>query len=548
MIFNAFHGTESRPRKLAARAAGLLLLVVAGGCGPADPENAGDRPPRPPEAVSRPPAPDAPSRGRIIYREGRSPSATAITAVLGEGPDLPATVVACANCHGEDGRGRSEGGITPTDITWDHLTKTYGGVHPSGRRFPPYTDGLLNRAITLGVDSDGRTLASTMPRYRMSATDMADLLAYLRQLGGDADPGVTDEEVRIGLLLPSQEAGRLGPLVRQIWTAYLDDLNRSGGMYHRQIRLCSIELSEPTTEAEVRGFLAGEKVLALAGGFLDGPDGVIARVADAERVPVIGTLSPPGPRGSPRRCLFHVYGGPAEQCRILAALSAERAGAGASGLAIIYESACAKDLADVVEGEWRRSGVAVVSAALDTDGANAERVAAGMKRSGIERVLLLAYDAPAQPFLAAANNLGWRPEVYAPAGLIGARIAEAPPWKGERFFFAFPTLSQDYTEEGLAAYRTLAKRHGFSAEHLAVQLATLASAKLFTEALTRCGRDLSRTRLITALEDGTAIRTGLTPPLRYSPSRRVGAQGAYVAHPGATPGSFIAVGAWRDLP
>lgn len=528
--------------------AGLLLILLAIGCTPADPEEAADRPQRSPDPVSPPPALDAVSRGKIIYREGRSPAATPITAVLGEGSELPATVVACANCHGEDGRGRSEGGITPTNITGDHLTRTYGGVHPSGRRFPPYTDGLLNRAITLGVDSGGQTLASTMPRYRMSAADMADLLAYLRQLGSDLDPGVTDEEVRIGLLLPSREAGWLGPLVRRIWAVYLDDLNRGGGVYHRRVRLHSKELSEPTTEAEVRRFLEREKVLALAGGFLDGPDGILARLVEAEGIPVIGTLSPPGPRGSSRRGLFHLYGGSSEQCRILAALSAERAGAGAPGLGIIYEGTYARNLAEVVEGEWRRSEVAARSATLDVDGANARRVAVGMKRSGTTRILLLAHAAAAQRFLAAARDLDWRPEVYAPAGLIGPRIAELPPWEARRFFFAFPTLNQDYTPEGLAAYRALAERHGLETEHLAVQLATLASARLLTEALTRCGRDLSRARLIAALEDGTAIHTGLTPSLRYTPSRRIGAQGAYVAHPGAAPGTFVAIGAWRELP
>src|SRR6476620_5941308 len=77
------------------------------------------------------------ARGRRIYVDSASHSGAEITAFLGQGVEVEASAVPCASCHGRDGKGRPEGGVTPTDITWASLTKPYGANPPFGRRHPP---------------------------------------------------------------------------------------------------------------------------------------------------------------------------------------------------------------------------------------------------------------------------------------------------------------------------------------------------------------------------------------------------------------------------
>jgi mono/diheme cytochrome c family protein len=132
--------------------------------------------------------PPSAERGRQIYIEGRSPAGGEITAVMGAGGELPASAVPCASCHGRDGRGRREGEIAASDLTWASLTKPGGSTHPGGRTHPPYDARRLKRAISLGIDPAGNALHATMPRFRMSLQDMEDLVAYLRQLGGETNP------------------------------------------------------------------------------------------------------------------------------------------------------------------------------------------------------------------------------------------------------------------------------------------------------------------------------------------------------------------------
>lgn len=58
-------------------------------------------------------------RGKQIYAQGTSASGKEILAYLGESSlEVPGSTMACANCHGVDGQGKSEGGIDPSNLTW----------------------------------------------------------------------------------------------------------------------------------------------------------------------------------------------------------------------------------------------------------------------------------------------------------------------------------------------------------------------------------------------------------------------------------------------
>ncbi len=61
-----------------------------------------------------------------------------------------------------------------------------------------------------------------------------------------------------------------------------------------------------------------------------------------------------------------------------------------------------------------------------------------------------------------------------------------------------------------------------------MQVAALGSAMVLVEGLSRAGRDLSRQKLLAALESLQGFETGLMPRLSYNADRRIGSYGAYV--------------------
>ena len=61
-----------------------------------------------------------------------------------------------------------------------------------------------------------------------------------------------------------------------------------------------------------------------------------------------------------------------------------------------------------------------------------------------------------------------------------------------------------------------------------MQVAALGSALVLVEGMSIAGRDLSRQKLLAALEGLRGFETGLLPRLSYNADRRIGSYGAYV--------------------
>ncbi|HEV3469533.1 MAG TPA: ABC transporter substrate-binding protein, partial [Pyrinomonadaceae bacterium] len=199
-----------------------------------------------------------------------------------------------------------------------------------------------------------------------------------------------------------------------------------------------------------------------------------------------------------------------------------------------------------LEDQAKRAGLGRVTRhAHRREGFDAARLSAELKAAGAGVVFFLGGGAQAAALLRAATFDGWTPHVLA-LGLFTAAdlpAAVTPAFK-DRVFVAFPTVPSDVTAEGMAEFRALHAKHKFAARHTASQLAAFAAAKTFVEALKRAGQDLSRERLIAALEGLYDFETGVAPRLTFGPNRRVGAAGAYVVTVDPEKKEYAPAGGW----
>lgn len=76
-------------------------------------------------------------------------------------------------------------------------------VSSTGRSRVGYTDEALAKAITRGIDPSGHALRPSMPRYQLTSSQLAAVIAYLNRIGeeSDTDPGVSPDVVLIGAAL-----------------------------------------------------------------------------------------------------------------------------------------------------------------------------------------------------------------------------------------------------------------------------------------------------------------------------------------------------------
>ncbi len=95
-------------------------------------------------------------------------------------------MMGCAVCHGADGKGRRGSMMMwdyeAPDIRYSSLTTEGHGGQAGHEGEPPFTDELIKRAITQGLDPEGKQLKPPMPVYQMSDSDLNDLMAYLKTL------------------------------------------------------------------------------------------------------------------------------------------------------------------------------------------------------------------------------------------------------------------------------------------------------------------------------------------------------------------------------
>ena len=472
-------------------------------------------------AIAQTPLTPPESRGKEIYLLGTSKSGKDILAYIGDSSlEVPGSSMACANCHGITGQGKSEGGIDPSNITWEALTKPYGITHSSGRKHPAYTARALELAITRGVDPAGNKLLNAMPRYQMSKEDLNDLVVYLKRLGTDLDPGISENQIVIGTTLPATgPLAEMGAAVKGVVNAYFAEVNLQGGIYNRRLEL---RVSEPG-KANIERLINDEKVFAMTSAFLAGGERELIPLFAQNEVPLVGPMTLNPQPGTPlNRQIFYVLSGNSGQARALISFLKKRGDLKDGGLAVMYHRGELN--ASIVEGIRQESEKTTVYE-YTAGNLDAAEYVKQMRRNEPTAVFFLGSLQDTSAFMTEAAKVNWFPQILLQSG--GA-IFDAPASFDGKIFLTVPTSPEDQTGDGLKEFRALAGKYKLPQKHLAAQITAYSSAKVLVEALKRVGKELSREKLIKTLEGFYEFPTGLTPALTFGPNRRIGAMGAYV--------------------
>ena len=149
-------------------------------------------------------------------------------------------------------------------------------------------------AIARGRDPANNPLDPAMPRYAMSEEDLATLVAYLKHLETDLDPGLTETTIAVGSVLPSEGPFQaLGQAAHAVLAAYFDELNAQGGVYGRTIELQVVEYTykADSTVNQVRHLIEKDRAFAMVGAFTAGIEEELFPLFERNQVPVIGPVT-----------------------------------------------------------------------------------------------------------------------------------------------------------------------------------------------------------------------------------------------------------------
>lgn len=466
--------------------------------------------------------------GRMIYQRGAGEEMDPIEAQSQESDVwLPATLFRCAQCHGARGEGSQEGGLRVPPLTPAVLRSSDSGP---GRRRRPYTDETLLRAITEGRDASGNRLQPAMPRYRMTTAQSTALLAYMRELGGDADvdPGIASDSITVGAALPrSGPLAQIGRDVSATLAGLFASMNDRGGIYGRRVIFVTEDSQgEPNGTVEATRLLVErDKVFALVGNFSPSGDERTGAFLQQQQVPLIGPLAlSPKISDPPNPYVFYSLPGFALQFRVLIDLLAGRAselvGSAQPRVAVIHAQASVNDEThQSALAQAARHGLTVVL----NEGYPIGRLAVQplVTQIKVQRVDAILWIGEGEDLLVLARALARErifPILFGAVGMVGGRVAQLPPEFRSKVYLATglppPTAKDIARLAALTGQDTLASV-GYA------RMAQIAGVA-FLEALKRAGRDLSRLALIGSLETFANQDEGAGIPLSFGPGRRLG--------------------------
>jgi ABC-type branched-subunit amino acid transport system substrate-binding protein len=498
------------------------------------------------DVLAAQPLTDQEKAGQRIYLDAITPSGESLRGLVGAGlTPLSGAALACGNCHGADGKGRPEASVLPPDVTWEELSKPYGHSH-SNRRHGAFTAATLGRALNEGLDPEGNGLDWAMPRYALSRSEIAALAAYLKRLSAENAPGVADRSLRIGTILPSR--GPLAPsaeAVRAALTAYFEKINRAGGIHQRRI-----ELRVAKDLAAAKEELSARPVFALVSPFVSEEEASFEALIDETKLPAVGPFTAnPQRMGGRSGLVFHVFPGITDQAVVLVDFAARAAKAAGWRAAIVGSGACPyHEAAEAASRRCTKLGCGEI--ARIGSYAGPLNAAAAVKRLKAEKREQLFFFGSEDEFARLLDEAGeasdsaWRPSVYASGSLARAALSARERFEGEVFLVYSASPAE---RAGAQALSDLRREFGLDAHHEAAQRSALAAANVLVEGLRRAGRDLSRERLVRALESLNNFEPGgFAPPVSYGPDRRIGALGGYVVELDRERG-LVPVSGWIPL-
>jgi len=280
-------------------------------------------------------------------------------------------------------------------------------------------------------------------------------------------------------------------------------------------------------ERQAAAFIRDQNIFALLGALAPGSESRIAGLTERMGVPAVATFaSIPETEIADRTKNFYLLSGLPQQARVLVKFARGRFPDTTAKMAVVYPES-ASELAKMVKEQCQALSFGDVFPLQYSRFAAAE-VSGELSKQKIEAVFFLGPGKDLEEMLHAAAKLDWRPAIYQPGSLAGQGVLEISQDFNGRIFFSFPTLPSDFDPAAIAEYRDLAAKHKLTTVQPALSLAVLATAKVLLEGLRNSGRQLNRDKFIATLSSTYGFNTGLSPPVTYGATRRIGALGAYI--------------------
>src|SRR5262249_43534465 len=360
----------------------------------------------------------------------------------------------------------------------------------------------------------------------ISGADVNGKISRLQRVSSTTTaPGVAAATITLGSLAPVNGANaEAGEAVKAVITAYFEDLNQHGGIYNRHIsvRFADAGANRAATLRNARTLMS-EPVFALVAPFAPGAEGALAGLANEKKVPLTGLLALSVPDDPANHEVFYLLPGFEQLVQELGRFAVKQQNVVPVKSAVIYsDKDLQQQLGTAMRAMWKESGAAIPGEYVASE--NPAQQVKMLQELGIDNIFLLGSSDTVTPWVKAADDAKWYPKLFLLGPLLDDSVLMGPATLQGRMFAVYPALEPNL--EGLSEFDQFLERHNLSGEHRLLLISAYCAARVLQTALTRAGKNLTREKLLLALEQMHDYRTGLLPPITFGPDRRIGSHKA----------------------
>jgi branched-chain amino acid transport system substrate-binding protein len=346
-------------------------------------------------------------------------------------------------------------------------------------------------------------------------------------------PGVTDAEILIGSCAALEGPAKfLGTQTVLGAMAYLKDVNERGGIHGRKLRLVSYDDGyEPERAVECFNRLRKDDIFAAAF-FVGTPTAAkYVPLVEAEKLPLVGLFT-----GAPflyepvKRYVINVRASYDDESQHLVDNLWSELGFRKVGVIYQDDAFGAAVLGGVKKALARHDAVPSAEGSFPRNTLEVQRAIDQVRGTGPEAVILVGPYAPVAEIVKRSHGAGWKP-LYLTVSFVGTEAfidAAGADAEGTVITQVVPPY-KSIELPGVVRYLDALKKYFPGNKPSFASLEGFVDAMVLGEGLSRAGRDLTREKLVDAIESIAGLEIGLGPNLKlaYGPRDHKGFDNVY---------------------
>jgi branched-chain amino acid transport system substrate-binding protein len=366
-----------------------------------------------------------------------------------------------------------------------------------------------------------------------------------------AETGVSDKEIVIGAIMNLTGPGAYGgnEITRGIST-YFKAVNDKGGVYGRKIKFVVEDNSYQVakTQAAYKKLKSRDQIFGMAGNIGSSPVEALFQLFKRDKIPLIGSISVHSHDVIPRYA-FPAYTPYRYQAKLIVDYIVETLGDKKPKIGVLRNTTDfgLRGLEGVQEQVKNYGGPEVIDANFPPGAADVSAQVLKLKESGVNYVVYAGLMRAIASGLMEAKKIAWQPHWFSLNPGLSEHVIKisqgaAEYGKGLMGTLNYSLLTDDQTSKDFIA--ALKKYYPDKTPTVYAFGMGYGVGAMLVEGLNRAGKDLTREKLIRAMETFKDYNNGCLPPQTFGPGDRTPSEKAYFSK--AQNGKLVRISDWMS--